>query len=217
MTKETPGRQYDRKEFIDDALGKVEVKLDDKDEEARAKPRMEQAWSEDEGTMAAIIDKMFDNANQPADADNSNTRIDMTFNSGSDFVVNGGINQGRVTNEDDNGDLDYANINNDENNVDDHENDKLDENDDGRNAEFINGATRIKVKCRLANVNELCFVNIRAKGRELLERQILLLQDLARVNKMNKWVNSTNKFMTNVLLETEMIWSKMHLTDFEIG
>ena len=93
----------------------------------------------------------------------------MTFNSGGDFVVNG-INQGCVTDEDDNGNLDNANINNDENNVDDHENDKLDENDDGRNAEFINGATRIKVKCRLANVNELCFVNIRAKGRELLEK-----------------------------------------------
>ena len=41
MTKETPGRKYDRKEFIK-ALGKVEVKLDDEDEEARAKRRMEQ-------------------------------------------------------------------------------------------------------------------------------------------------------------------------------
>ena len=34
----------------------------------------------------------------------------------------------------------------------------------------MNGATKVKVKCRLANVNELCFINIRAKGRKLLEK-----------------------------------------------
>ena len=119
--------------------------------------------------MAAIIDEIFDNTNRPADADDSNTEIDMTFNSSSDFVVNG-INQGRVTDEDYNGDLDNDDINDDENNVDDHDNDELDENDDGRNTEIINGATQVKVKCRLANVNKLCFVNIIAKGFELLEK-----------------------------------------------
>ena len=113
MTKETSGRKYDRKDFID-ALGKVEVKLDDKDEEARAKRRMEQARSEDEGTMAAIINEIFDTANRPADADDSNTEIYITFNSGGDLIVNG-INQGHVTDEDNNGNLDNGNVNDDEN------------------------------------------------------------------------------------------------------
>ena len=58
MTTETPGCKYDKKEFIS-ALSKVEVKLDYEDKKERAKRRMEQARSEDEGTMAAIIDKIF--------------------------------------------------------------------------------------------------------------------------------------------------------------
>ena len=119
--------------------------------------------------MASIIDKIFDNANRPADAEKSNTEIDMTFNSGGDFVVNG-INQDRVSDEDDNGNLDNGNIDDHEINLDNNENDELEENDDERNAEIMNGATRVKVKCRLANVNELCFINIRAKGHEILQR-----------------------------------------------
>ena len=109
--------------------------------------------------MASIIEKIFDNANQPSDADESNTVIDMTFNNGGDFIVNG-INRGHGSDERNNGDLNNANIDEHEINLDNNGNDKLEENDDERNAEIMNGATRVKVKCRLANVNELCFINV---------------------------------------------------------
>ena len=75
-----------------------------------------------------------------------------------------GINQGYVINDDDGGNLDNNEINDDKDNVGDHNNDELDENDDERNAEIVNRATKVKVKCHLANVNKLCFVNIRARG-----------------------------------------------------
>ena len=67
-------------------------------------------------------------------------------------------------------DLDNGNIDDHEVNLDNNENNKLEENDDERNDEIMDGATRVKVKCCLANVNELCFINIRAKGRQMLEK-----------------------------------------------
>ena len=130
---------------------------------------MEQAQSEDEGTMASIIDEIFDNANRPADADESNTVIDMTFNSGGDFVVNG-INQGRGADDGDNGGLGDGNIDEHEINLDNDDDEELEANDDERNTERINGGTKAKVNCHLVNVNELCFINIIAKGCKMLEK-----------------------------------------------
>ena len=66
MITKIPGRKYNEDTFIA-ALGKIEVKLDDEDEEARAKQQMEQARTEDEGAMVAIIDKLFKNANRSGD------------------------------------------------------------------------------------------------------------------------------------------------------
>ena len=57
----TPGRKYCKKDFLS-ALAKVEIRLEDKDEEARARCRMEEAWSKDGGIMTFIIDELFDNA-----------------------------------------------------------------------------------------------------------------------------------------------------------
>ena len=119
--------------------------------------------------MASIIDEIFDSANRPADAEESNTVIDMTFNSGGDFVVNG-INQDHGADDGDNRSLGNGNIDEHEINLDNDNNEEVDANDNERNAEIINGATKAKVNCRLANVNELCFINIRAKGRKMLEK-----------------------------------------------
>ena len=169
MTTETPGRKYDKKAFIT-ALSKVEVTLDDEDENERAKRRMEQARSEDEGTMAAIIDEIFENANRPVENNNSNTEIDMSINNGGEFVVNG-VNQDRL------GDKLEGDDRNAIANAEEADNENLDDDEecavpnvDGRNVEIVNGATNRKFKCHLANVNELCFVNIRMKGRELIQK-----------------------------------------------
>ena len=55
---EKPGRKYCKKEFVR-ALAKVEIRLEDKDEEARAQRMMEEARSEDKGVMPTIIDELF--------------------------------------------------------------------------------------------------------------------------------------------------------------
>ena len=80
----------------------------------------------------------------------------MSINNGGEFIVNG-VNQDHDGNGDDSDDAD-ANVE-----VPDNENgdeDCSNDNVDNRNIEIVNGATKNKIKCRLANVNELCFVNI---------------------------------------------------------
>ena len=63
LCKEIPGRKYDKNEFIK-ALSKVEVILKDEDKDAKAKQRVEQACTEEEGAMADLIDELFENANR---------------------------------------------------------------------------------------------------------------------------------------------------------
>ena len=132
--------------------------LDNEDENKRAKRRMEQARSEDKETMPPIIDEIFENASRPADNNNSNSEIDMSINNGSEFVVNG-VNQDRVGNGDDRNDTD-ANAEVADNENGDEDEDCSDDNVDDRNIEIVNGATKRKIKCLLANVNEMCFVTI---------------------------------------------------------
>ena len=129
---------------------------------------MEQTRIEDEGTMAAIIDEIFENASHPADNNNSNSEIDMSINNGGEFIVNG-VNQDHLGDGDDRDDAD-ANVKVGDNENGDEDEDCSDDNVDNRNIEIVNGATKNKIKCCLVNVNELCFVNIRMKGRELLEK-----------------------------------------------
>ena len=91
-----------------------------------------------------------------------------SVNTCGEFVVNG-INQGHVNNKDD-GDYEDDVTNDDDGNDDNGGNDRINKNGDERNAEITNGATKNKIKCRLANASGLCFVNIRTKGRELMEK-----------------------------------------------
>ena len=85
LAKEIPERKYNKKTFIE-ALGKVEVKLDDEDEDACAKRRMEQARTKDKGAMAAIIDETFENASNNADNRATSVEIDM---GGDDIAAEG--------------------------------------------------------------------------------------------------------------------------------
>ena len=75
---EIPGRKFSKKEYLE-ALAKVEVRLADEDEDARARRRMEEARSEDEGVMASIIDELFDTAERNNDDNNTQrSHIDLS-------------------------------------------------------------------------------------------------------------------------------------------
>ena len=120
--------------------------------------------------MATIIDEIFENASRLADNNDSNSEIDMSINNGGEFVVNG-VNQDHLGDGDGIDDAD-ANVEvaDNENGDNDKDEDCSDDKADNRNVDIVNGTTKKKIKCRLANVNKLCFVHIQMKGRESLEK-----------------------------------------------
>ena len=140
MTKEIPGRKYSKKAFIE-ALGKVEVKFSDDDEDAQAKQQMEQAQTEDEGTMAAIIEELFNNANRNTDNGRTNDEIDM---GGEDIATEGDNADVEVKNADE---IDHKDINEDD--------EEVAGNADVNSVDCIISTTGKKITCRLATIKEL--------------------------------------------------------------
>ena len=145
-----PGRKYNKNEFIE-ALVKVEICLEDEDKEARARRRMEEAHSEDKGIMASIIDELFSNAERSPDDNNHR---------------NGNINLSV--------ELDATNIAHDGEDVEEEDDDVVDEETNegrgnGSSTEVIVGSTQRPIGVRLANVNDLCYVDIELEGRKIME------------------------------------------------
>ena len=125
----------------------------------------------------------------------------MSINNGGEFVVNG-VNQVCVGDGDDSDAAD-ANVEVADN-VDEAE-DCSDGDGDNRNIEIVNGATKKKLKCCLTNVNELCFVNIQMKQRELLEKANPYITRFRKGKQTNAWVNFTSWFMMNACPKMVMI------------
>ena len=148
-----PGRKYNKADFID-ALRKVEIRLEDEDEEARGRRRMEDARSEDEGVMASIIDELFSNAEGcPDDSNGGRSHVDLSV------------------------ELDAANIVHDgeeEEEEDQHEVEGEDPKgrDNVNTSEVVVGSTQRRISVHLANVNDLCFVDIEIEGRKILNIEI---------------------------------------------
>ena len=156
LAVEIPGRKYSKKECLE-ALGKVEVRLADKDEDARARRRMEEACLEDEGVMASIIDKLFDNAERNHD-DNSTQRshVDLSVKLDAANIARDGEERDEDNDDDDNAD------NDDEDEV---VNIKTQQN------EIIIATTQRPLTICLAAINELCFKDLILEGRKIMERQ----------------------------------------------
>ena len=150
---EKPGRKYSKKEFID-ALSKVEIRLEDKDEEARARRRMEEARSKDKGIMASIIDELFSNAERsPNDGNSPNRNVDLSV------------------------ELDAANIARDGEDIKEEDDDDEVEDEDNEargnvsSSKIIVASTQWPIGVWLANVNELCYVDIELEGHKILKRR----------------------------------------------
>ena len=180
LAKEIPGRKYSKRECIE-ALGKVEVRLAEEDEDARARRRMEEARSEDEGVMAMIIDELFDNAEKNKDDSNSERpHLDLSV------------------------ELDAANIardgeereHHDENNENEEDtNNERVENNNGtvRNEHIIVATTQRPLKVRLANVNELCFKDLSLEGRKVMEKRN---PEVTRHNRQERLYRKMNFYAT---------------------
>ena len=103
--------------------------------------------------MASIIDKLFSNAERSSD--------DSNHQSGN---VNLSV------------ELDAANIAHDGEDIEEEEDDELEEEhnevrENVSSSEVVVGSTQRPIGVRLANVNELCYVNIKLEGRKILERR----------------------------------------------
>ena len=165
MAIETPGRTYNKKEFIK-ALGKVKVQLNNKDEEERGRRRMEQACTEDEGVMASLIDDLFDNVSHNPDKGAEMQPINLNVEqSGEDIINIGADDDVRNGNDDGNSDENISVAEgNDGSNKDNQNNGTEDETNGSEDIECVIGSIRKKVTCRLAKVNNLCFCDVRTKG-----------------------------------------------------
>ena len=97
---ETPGRTYNKKEFIK-ALGNVKVQLNDKDVEERAKRKMEQACTEDKGAMTSLIDELFENVSRNPGEGTDRQPINLNVvQTGKDIMNIGTDNREESFNED---------------------------------------------------------------------------------------------------------------------
>ena len=125
--------------------------MEDEDEEARARRRKEETCSEDEGIMALIIDKLFNNAEQsPDDANAQRSHVDLSVELDAANIAQDGEDE-LETDQDDVKDGEH------------HQGDNVGSN------EVIVGSTQRPISIHLANVNELCFIDIEATGRRILE------------------------------------------------
>ena len=133
---------------------------------------------------------MFKNANSSADRNESNLEIDL---GGDDIGA-----EGNEEEDDGEGDADS--------------NGEGDDTDDGAgagagegkgeaqlhggdniNVDCIMSTTGKKIKCRLAAVNQLCFVDVNAKGREILEKMnpaVTRFRKRKRSDRKNQFLES---------------------------
>ena len=173
MAEETPGKKYNKKDFIQ-ALSKIEVVLEDKDEDERARRRMEQACTEDEGALASLIDELFDNASRNANDGPRSTPIDLDVSQTGKDIANIGAS------------------NDEHDKIDDIAPDGIDDNsiNDDDAVECIVGLTKRKINCRLAKVNELCLKIISLKGREMMEKantKVMRFRKTKQNQRMNEF------------------------------
>ena len=125
--------------------------MEDEDEDARARCRMEEVRSEDKGVMAGIIDELFDTA----ECDKDDARLNTTIH---DLNV----------------ELDAATLayrgEDEENDLDEDENENGNGNGYVGNNDIIIATIQRPLKIWLANVNQLCFIDIRTAGCLIIEK-----------------------------------------------
>ena len=176
---EKPGRKYCKKEFLE-ALEKVQIRLDDEDEEARARRRMEEARSEDEGVMATIIDELFDSHQRNDEEEGTNSsHVDLSVELDAANIARDGE---EVQDEDENNVLNEAN-------AEDERNGDVD-----RCKDIVVATTQRPLKVCLANVNDVCFTDINEAGRKLMEARN---PEVTRFNRQMRF-NRKMSFYANV-------------------
>ena len=182
LCKDIPGRKYDTNEFIK-TLSKVEVILKDKDKDAKAKRRMEQACTEEEGTMADLIDELFESANRSAEESQNEATISLEFDMSGDDIASG-----RTRDE-------FEDI------IHDDDNELIEEANDTANEVTANevtdsvivGSSGKNVKASLATVNDLCFVDIMTVGREMMERANPMMTQFKKKKRVERMVDFYEK------------------------
>ena len=177
-----PGQKYNKTEFVR-TMEKVEVWLEDEDEDARARRQMKEARSEDEGVMAGIIEELFDTAKRDNDNDNGHRNRslhDLNVELNAATLARGG--------EDLEDDLDK--FDNQDGNV----------NENVGNSEIIIATIQRPLKIRLANVNELCFIDVRTAGCLIMEKsnpRVTRFNRNERMTRKMKFYEDTHKGVTN--------------------
>ena len=134
----------------------VEVILKDQDKDAKAKQRMEQACTEEEGAMADLIDELFESTNRSAEEFQNEATISLELDMSGDGIASGMMHDEF------------------EDKVHDDDDELIEETSDTANEVTANevtanevtdsvivGSTGKKVKASLATVNYLCFVDIK--------------------------------------------------------